>query len=318
LTHRRWLTVFFAFLLGTVAVLAAGMAVAVAILRQPGYAAEISDPSLAVQEKAFQDRDQACDVLIDGDSTASIGVDPRVITAQTGLSACNIASTRPIFDALGTLHLDAWLAHNSRPRVLVLQFGPEIFYREPSWEHIQPVAPYVMLLHNVSVDAAVRAMVFHPASSLRALQVVFKLRYFPPGPAALAHRREVYARTLAAFHESRGRLNLELPALSACDSKPLLLYGPLDSAWIKQLREKYEARGIITLVNSSPIPECDPQLAKFQHDLAPFLDADTKAMPIGLFVGGDRHMTADGARIEAAQLAEQIKSTLASRSPSSN
>jgi hypothetical protein len=317
LTYRRWLTVFFAFLLATVAVLAAGMGYAAHVIREPDFPLRQLDASIDVQERPFKLFHQHCDILIDGDSTASTGIDPRVITAQTGLNACNIASTRPIVDAFGTWPLDTFLAHNPPPRVLVLQFGPELFYRATSWDDIQPYAPYLLMLRQGTFAAALRLILRHPVQSVQVLQLFFKLQ-IPRSPAEQARLQGVYARTLAGFDESHGRLNLELAALHDCDAAPLELYGPLDSAWIRQLRQKYEARGILTLVNSSPIPACDPQLQKFQHDLAPFLDTDTTAMPVGLFVGGDRHMTAAGARIEAAVLARQIQAALASHPTTSH
>ena len=317
MTYRRWLTIFSAFLLATVAALAAGMTYAALVIRRPDYAQRQLDPSIDVQERPFKLIHQHCDVIIDGDSTASTGVDPRVITEQTGLSACNIASTRPIFDAVDTGPLDTYLEHNAAPKILVLQFGPEIFYRATKWENIQPYAPYVLVLRQGTFGAAMRLILLHPVQSIQVLQLFVKLQ-IPRSPAEDLRLQGVYARTMAGFDESHGRLNLELPALIGCDAKPLELYGPLDAAWIKHLREKYEARGILTLVNSSPIPACDPQLVKFQHDLAPYLDTNTKPMPIGLYVAGDRHMTAEGARTEAAILADQIKAALAGRHTTSN
>jgi hypothetical protein len=317
LTYRRWLTVFFAFLLATLAVLAAGMLYAAHIVRQPGYAFQQLNPSIDVQERPFHLVHQHCDVLIDGDSTASTGIDPRVITAQTGLSACNIASTRPIVDAFGTWPLDTYLQHNAAPRVLVLQFGPELFYRATRWEDIPAYAPYVLLLRQGTAGAALRLLLLHPVQSVQWLETVLKLQ-MPRDAAEDARLHGVYARTMDTFDQSHGRLNLELPALASCDAKPLDLYGPLDSAWIEQLRRRYQTRGILTLVDSSPIPACDPQLDKFQHDLAPLLDADTRPLPIGLFVAGDRHLTADGARIQTAILAKQIEAALAGRKTNSN
>ncbi len=105
MTFRRWLFVFFGSLLITVFLLAAAMVYAVHAARRPDFAETAGDASILVQEEPFLDKDRACDILIYGDSTASIGIDPRVLTEQLGLSACNISSTRPIVDNLGTLPL---------------------------------------------------------------------------------------------------------------------------------------------------------------------------------------------------------------------
>ena len=69
-----------------------------------------------------------CQVVIYGDSTAMADVDPKLITARTGLTACNIAETRPVEDMVGVdFPLDEYLAHNQQPRYLVTAWTPSTF-----------------------------------------------------------------------------------------------------------------------------------------------------------------------------------------------
>ena len=307
MTYRRWFTILCAVLLVMFSVLSCGVYAAVRIVRRPDYAAQVSDPSVLIQDKAFTARNLHCDVLIYGDSTASTGLDPRVITEQTGLSACNISASRPIVDAFGSLPVDAFLEHNPAPRFLVLQFGPEIFYRASDWDHISAFAAFVMLARDLPTGLALRTFFVHAPVTLQATQVILKKELFPFKGEEAVRQSGMYSRTAAIFEQSGGFFNLENPALTSCDFKPLELYGPVDTAWISQLRRKYQARGITTLIDSAPIPDCDPQLELFQHDLAPYLDADTQTLPVGMFVFGGRHMHAAGARAATLLLSHQIE-----------
>lgn len=311
MTYRRWLCILIAVPLATAVALTVATVVAAKIIRLPDYAARIADPSVVVQEKAFVAHDLHCDVLIAGDSTALNGIDPRVITRQTGMSACNIASTRPIWDATGTLPLDTFLAHNARPKVLLLQFGPELFYRTSDWENIPPVSPYVLLLRQGAPGLALRTILLHPVQTLQVLEVVYKLELQRHTPEHAARSR-FFERAIAGYEASGGRLDLELPGVTACNTPAEELYGPLDSKWIADLRHKYEALGMVTLVDAAPLPVCDPQLDLFRRDLAPYVDANTTGLPAVMFVTGDRHMTSEGANYQSTVVARQIQAALAS------
>ena len=311
-TYRRWLVIVFAILVTTTIALALATLFAARIVRDPDYAAKIQDPSMVAQDRAFTMHGQRCDVLIDGDSTASIGIDPRVITQQTGLSACNIASTRPVWEGAGTLPLDTFLQNNPKPKILLLAFSPEFFYRATKWEDIQPFAPYVLMLRHGSRAMALHILLLHPAQTMQFLQTVLKFKLLPRTGSDLAHSNAVFDRTVASLNESGGRLNLELPPLAACGFLPEKLNGRLDTAWIAAIRARYQAMGIVTLIDASPLPVCEPQGDLFQREVKPYLDAYPAALPIGMFVAGGRHATAEGAAVQSEALAWQIKAALQS------
>ena len=166
MTPRRWFAIFAAVLALTAALLVMGLFRAMNVVRQPGYAASTGDPAIQLQDSVMTLRNTACDVVIDGDSTANVGIDPRLITQQTGLTACNIATNRPNTDDLGTLPLDHFLANNPKPKLIVFQFGPEEFYRAKSpWEHVGPYTPLLLLSRNFPQRDALRIMAQHPAET---------------------------------------------------------------------------------------------------------------------------------------------------------
>src|ERR1019366_8069768 len=78
-------------------------------------------------DQVFDARDRECDVLVYGDSPAMTGIDPQKVEEQTGFRTCNISVTNAVMAVTGNLTLDAFLAHNRRPKVLLVQLSPDGF-----------------------------------------------------------------------------------------------------------------------------------------------------------------------------------------------
>ena len=308
MTHHRWLSLILALLCTVASLLGAALLFAIHVVRAPDYPHKVFDPSLIAQEAAFTMRNQRCDVLVFGDSTASIGVDPRILTAETGLSACNIASTRPIVDDLGTLPVDAFLAHNPAPRIIVLQFGPELFFRGNNWEHNGPYAPMVMLARDVPTLMALTLMLRHPAETTQFVFFIVRRALIPP--TFDPRQQQLYDHDVASLEASHGMLPLDYPPTRACLPTPVELHGPLDTRWIQQLRARYQTASTQVLLKASPIPVCDVQLQTFQQQLAPYMDENVEPLPIPSFLHDDRHPSIAGAEQESHQLADALRSRL--------
>ena len=307
MTFRRWLTIVFLVLLGSAAMLFGALLHTIKLVQQPGYPEHYTDPSVALQDSGFRLRGKQCDVLVYGDSTANVNIDPRVITANTGLSACNIAVTRPVIDDLGGLPVDAFLEHNPKPKLLVLQFGPEDFYPAKSpWQHAAPFSPLVMLSRDVPRSRALRIMLRHPVESVQFVLFLLKDE-FAPRQADREARLQEFHRALQHAAESNGQLDLPFPAQTACLASGLPLYGPLDPEWGKRWREKYEAQGIRVLIRLAPVPVCDPQLAKFRQELSNYADGPLEDLPVEDFAPGDRHTTPAGSQPETLGLVKLIE-----------
>ena len=308
-TARRWILTFLCVLTLITLGLVGAFVDAAWIATRPNYPEEIRDPSWRVQDRGFQLHDTSCDVLIYGDSTASIGLDPRVIHATTGLSACNISAVRPVVDDLGLVPVDAFLEKNPKPRFLVLHFGPELFYRKVSWDHSSPGAPIVMLLRDMPKSEAIAAVLRHPGGAMQFVQFIFQNRLRRPGPDD-ERRHQAYLKQIIAWQASGGLLSIDGVAQTNCAMPPATLYGPLDVKWIAGLRSKYQAMGIHVIVEASAVPTCDPQLAKFQQELKPYLDAPVETLPIQVFYAGNRHTNAAGTRQMSQRLAALIEARL--------
>ena len=111
--------------------------------------------------------DRQCDVLVFGDSTAMTGIDPAQVQAATGLRTCNIAVTNAVLAVVGNLPLDHFLAHNARPRLLLLQFSPEDLEPESHvWTRSIYAEGLLELLRHGS-DAEIRQILLeHPRETI--------------------------------------------------------------------------------------------------------------------------------------------------------
>ncbi len=308
MTYRRWLSIFALVLLATATLLALGAFHAIRIVRRPAYPESTGDAAIQLQDSAFTLQNTHCDVLIYGDSTANVGIDPRLIAATTGLSTCNIATNRPDVEDLGTLPVDVFLQHNPRPKLLVLQFGPEVFYRAKSpWEQNGPYTPLLLLCRNRPRAEALRAMLQHPAEAVQFILYIVQHEIVPNQPNRESVERQFHY-AIEHARESNGQLDLNLPAQTSCRAPALALQGPLDRDWPQQLHRKYEAQGVQVVVRAAPIPDCDPQLALFQRDLAPLVDGNVEPMPIHFFVAGDRHTALEGSGPDTQGLIRLIQS----------
>ncbi len=92
-----------------------------------------------------------CDVLISGDSTAMVGVDPAEIQHRTGLSACNIAEYAGIQLLTGTQILDDFLRKNPRPRYLIFLEAPENYSNSHDWKFVGTLEGVIFRSQDSSV-----------------------------------------------------------------------------------------------------------------------------------------------------------------------
>lgn len=75
-------------------------------------------------EYAYSPRPQNADVVIFGDSSAFIGIDPRLMNASLGIQSLVLPDSVGSIPVTGDMPLRSYLAHNRPPRLLVLYFSP--------------------------------------------------------------------------------------------------------------------------------------------------------------------------------------------------
>ena len=121
-------------------------------------------------DAVFDMRDRDCDVLVFGDSTAMTGIDPEVVELNTGFRTCNIAVTNAVLAVTDNLTLDRYLAHNARPRVLLVQLSPDDFQPENrAWRRTIYAEGMLELLRHGRPGEARAVLLSHPGAPPRDL-----------------------------------------------------------------------------------------------------------------------------------------------------
>ncbi len=242
-----------------------------------------------------------CQVVVSGDSSAMVGVDPGVIRRRTGLKTCNIAEFEGMTILNGTMVVDRYLAQNARPRFLVFLYAPEDFdpqsqrrevgmYEAVTWRVGQPQHRLSNLL----------AVIRHPDEFFAWAEQGMRLAVERvPSKAAPPETRQFRA-------ERQGQLPIHAPPLTECPSGRRPHSDP-DRKWVSGLRSKYGGQGITVLVDSTPMPPCDPDLAYFQQRLPGVIDNPVETLPVEMFTTDGRlHANAAGAARISSMIADQI------------
>jgi hypothetical protein len=248
-----------------------------------------------------------CQVVIYGDSSAMVGIDPSLIRARTGLSTCNIAEFQPMTMLNGTMLLDMYLAHNAPPRFLVFFFAPEDL--DP---HSQLTnGPFEAIVWRMRQPDKLKSVIYltlHYPSALmgwveQGLRFTLVNALSKPVSAEIQHIRE----------RTHGQLPTSAPLRTVCDS--LLHNAPPDKAWVAGLRSKYGLGGTTVLVDATPLATCDPSLSFFRQELPGVIDNQMEALPVSVYnVDGRLHVDAEGSAIFSKMVADQIAKHLNSAS----
>ena len=247
--------------------------------------------------------DTDCQVLIYGDSSALVGVDPAIIQAQTGLSTCNIAEFAGMTMINGTMILDGFLAHNPRPRYILFLFTPEDLAPYPKWQY---VGTYEGILARVRFqpDAGLlRMLVLHPGETFGAFEVSgrFALQW--------AFQHPMPKESFEDRARNRGRLDDPTAALTRCPTEARV-HAPQKS-WTDGLRTRYGVAGTRVLIDVTPAPECEPTLSFYTPRLAPdqgIVDNRLHTYPVGWYVqSGRMHLGHQGITQLSTEIAAQIQ-----------
>jgi hypothetical protein len=244
-----------------------------------------------------------CQILIYGDSSAMVGIDPSIIRARVGLSACNIAEFQPMTALNGTAVLDTYLAHNKPPRFLVFLFAPENLDPQ-SQHHNGPFEAIVYRMRQPNRLASVLFFASHYPEQLAGWVesgLRFTLIHLFSKPASI-EIQQLRART-------HGQLPIGAPTLTACDD--LHRDAPPDELWVTGLRSRYGRTGTTVLVDATPVPNCDPSLSFFRQHSSGVVDNRIETLPVSAYtVDGRLHVNAKGSslltNILVNQLADQM------------
>jgi hypothetical protein len=240
------------------------------------------------------------------------GANPEVLRQRTGLTSCNIAEIEGITMFNGTGILDHYLARNRRPRFLVFLFAPE---------DLNPASQFSKT--EVSMFEGITYRLRQPGRLVNALNL---LAHHPRGifdwsvnglrtALAVVFVKDPPQGSLLARKQTLGHYLWPSPVITDC-KYPAQNAEP-DREWIKSLRSAYDGGGTTVLVDTIPLPVCDPSLSFFQRTLAGVTDNPMEPLPVSAYsayppVG--RHVNADGSVLVSNLIASQILARLQNES----
>jgi hypothetical protein len=193
------------------------------------------------------------DVVIFGDSSAFLGVDPHIVTAETGLRTVVMPNTVGSLPTTGDMALRRYLEHNRKPRLLVLYFSAwSLDYNDPNYIGLNFEGEEELLRHGSFRDVAQFAL-HHPIEFLlvpfRAyitLGVQSAIKYF--------HDPDRLGETAAAL----GHMDYTLPypVLTQPCRIPARYLSRVKDDSVRQLVQQYQTLNIPVVVYLAPIPDC--------------------------------------------------------------
>jgi hypothetical protein len=245
-------------------------------------------------------RNADCQVLIYGDSSAMVGVDPATLEADTGLSACNIADFAGMMRLNGTMVLDDYLAHNRRPEYLVVLLAPEDM--GPTWRHDGNYEAVLMRVRQKLDLGFVRMALLHGEDVLSAISMSgrYALDWLRMRPLSqdIWRMREI----------NRGRFPDPTQRMASCPAERRI-YAP-DRKWVENLRARYGVQGTRVLIDVTPVPACDPALPVYFEEFKPgsgITDNQLHTYPIHWYTKSGRlHLGTEGVTRLSTEIAAQI------------
>ncbi len=192
------------------------------------------------------------DMVIFGDSSAFLGIDPRLVDLQLHTKSVVLPNTVGSLPVNGDQALEYYLAHNVRPQLIVLYFTAwDLDYN--SSKDIRLYEGEEMLLRHDTSAQILRFAVRHPLEL-----PAFPLRnYSTVGPTiikTLLHGDNREAQTAAA----RGHVDdhEDYPPLGADCTIPTRYLDADKAESVRALAQKYRALGYNVAVYLAPMPAC--------------------------------------------------------------
>lgn len=259
-------------------------------------------------DAVFDMHDRQCDVVVFGDSTAMTGINPDVVEQQTGLQTCNIAVTNAVMAVTGNMTLDHFLAHNDRPRVILLQLSPDDFQQKNhTWHNTIYAEGMLELLRHGAPGEARRVLLAHP-------QEAIAFAGYAAGFTAFYGLKQIWFHISGVRAEEdsivvrNGFFTPPSPPRTFCDAAASLTDptgGAFSRSLVQQFRQQYATRADRVLVNVAPIPSCDHNLQTYAAQLDGVTNNPLLPLPIGLF-NDQRHYTERGSTLVSRLVADEL------------
>ncbi|MFT4113454.1 hypothetical protein [Silvibacterium sp.] len=264
-------------------------------------------PDIQRMTHPFLSTRQRCDIVIYGDSTAEVGLDPVRISQETHLSTCNVAVTFPTVSVLGTDPLERFLAVRGRPRYIVLSFAPGNFvYPTPSqgglaWDGL------ILAARLGEWHPMMRAIIQNPDRIFALINYAYLGGSLGLAKSLLRHH------ALIPGPEDEGTYAaVPIGPLVSCVPTRAAHFLP-DQSYIDHLRSSFAPRADHLVLNVSPTSSCLDMFPKWSAALAHSTDNGLAAYPLNMFADDYYHLTGAGAKRYSDTVAKEVLADLASK-----
>ncbi len=266
----------------------------------PEYARHAQYSYLADTGYGLRLKHADCDVVVYGDSSALIGVVPKVIEQRTGLKTCNIAEVAGIQVINGLWVLDTYLKNNRPPRFIVFDYVPENLTNAESWHEVSTFEGVFLRLQASPDLEFLKTSLSHLNERVTdaelGLHTGLQWLFAPPLPEAKLRERET----------NHGRVHEDGPPFVHCP--PVFAVRAPDAGWLAQLRQEYAVHGTRVLIDVTPTAPCDPTRPAYNRWFTPgLIDNTLETMPVEMYTyTGRLHTTDAGAEEMSRRIADQI------------
>ena len=296
--HRHSATVLFWFVIGVPLL---GLVLAFPLVRSSSFMKYADNYGLTAERALFEKSNQPCDVVVSGDSTSMMGLDPRIIENETHLSVCNVGATMPMIELLGLAPLDEYLSRNPKPKYLLLQFHVENLRELPNPNlKFESVEGFVPLIRYSGLLTAIRVMAKHPDAFIGMMHYAYVVSIHNVRVRSIKNRVPIVTKELGAYSV------MPFQPLQEC---PKVEYAPVQpeaGAWIQSLRKRYADKADYVIVNVAPTSPCNSQFSQWRNSLDGQIDNQLTIYPLNLFVDDYFHLSRNGALRSSAETAAEI------------
>lgn len=258
----------------------------------------------------FQIAHQDADIVIFGDSSAAVGLDPLQMSSALGLKVINLPNTGASLHVVSDMNLKRYLANNKPPRLIVFYFTPwNLDYtHEPAGGRIYE-GEEMLIRHGSPLQIATFALT-HVIDTLE-----FPFRFYsanPPNAIRTSLRHEHPAPAVAAAMGHADPLSRRPPLTSPCAFPPDLTRTK-PSSTARTLIQTYTTPPTDTLFYIAPMPACINVETFTRRNYSEVHAAPPRVLPVLSFKldFAYTHLLPEAVPDATAKLTEAIRARLA-------
>jgi hypothetical protein len=202
---------------------------------------------------AFETAGQNADVVIFGDSTALLGIDPSRMSSALGVKVLNLVNTQPTLVVNDDLSLRRYLQANRPPRLIVFYFAPWDFdFGHNDFDSWPTYDGEEILLRHGNSREIVAFVRNHPHEA-----AVFPLKFYLNAWQFTLHHVP-HAHQEEQLRATRGHVDSPEPSIMTVPCHfPQYLIDHVRFNWVHDLGGRYRSPQTQVLFYVAPVPACD-------------------------------------------------------------